>query len=346
MPVIDDILKTAREAGASDVHITVGVSPKMCVNGSLLSMDYYPKMLPADTLEALLSIMSEAQRERFEETGEFTMSYSEETGRYRVSVYKQRGLVALAIRLVNGTIPSMEELGIPDSVAALYQKKKGLIVVTGQSGSGTTTTLAALIDSINRNREVHILTIENPIEYVHLHQNAVVDQREIGTDTESTALALHAAMRENADVIMLGELQDVETIEAAITAAETGHLVLAEFHINGAANTIERLVEAFPIERQEQIRRRLSSTLEAVVSQRLLETEEQSRIAAFEVLLMNQTVRKIIREGKFTALVPAMQANKKSGMMSMEDAVKLLFAEGKISKQTAVEVLQDVIEGK
>ena len=230
MPTIEEILRAAKEAGASDVHLTVGIPPKMRVNGNLITMDY-PKMLPADTLEVLVNIMTEVQRERFEERGEYDMSFSiPNCGRYRVNAYKQRGSVALAFRLVGTKVPSPEELGVPESVIDLYQRKRGLVLVTGPTGSGKSTTLAAIIDKINNNRDAHVITLEDPIEYLHQHKMSMVNQREIGIDSNNYANALRAALREDPDVILVGEMRDFETISVAITAAETGHLVLSTLH--------------------------------------------------------------------------------------------------------------------
>ena len=230
MPIIEDILKDAKDAGASDVHLTVGIPPKMRVNGDLITMNY-SKMMPGDTLDILISILTDGQREKFEERGEFDFSFSiPHLGRYRVNAYKQRGSVAMAFRLVGTQIPSPESLGVPESVVELYQRKRGLILVTGPTGSGKSTTLAAIIDKVNNNRDAHVITLEDPIEYLHQHKMAMVNQREMGLDSNSYANALRAALREDPDVILVGEMRDFETISVAITAAETGHLVLSTLH--------------------------------------------------------------------------------------------------------------------
>jgi len=276
MPTIEEILRAAKEAGASDVHLTVGIPPKMRVNGNLITMDY-PRMLPADTLEVLVNIMTEVQRERFEERGEYDMSFSiPNCGRYRVNAYKQRGSVALAFRLVGTVVPSPEELGVPESVVELYQRKRGLVLVTGPTGSGKSTTLAAIIDKINNNRDAHVITLEDPIEYLHQHKMSMVNQREIGIDSNNYANALRAALREDPDVILVGEMRDFETISVAITAAETGHLVLSTLHTIGAASTVDRVIDVFPPHQQQQIRVQLSNTLEAVISQQLIPTADDN----------------------------------------------------------------------
>ena len=342
MATIREILQTASENKASDVHITVGIPPKMRVNGKLKTMPF-ERMLPGDTLEVLLSVMSEAQKERFEERGELDFSYSiPELGRYRVNAFKQRGTVALAFRLVSSEIPSPESLGVPESVIDLYQSKRGLVLVTGPTGSGKSTTLAAIIDKANHNRDAHIITLEDPIEYLHRHDLSIVNQREIGLDSHSYANALRAALREDPDVILVGEMRDFETISVAITAAETGHLVLSTLHTIGAASTVDRVIDVFPPHQQQQIRVQFANTLEAVVSQQLLPKADGSgRIAAFEVLHSNNAVRNLIREGKSHQLTSVMQTNRKLGMITMDDSIQQLYFEGKITKETAIQFAVD-----
>ena len=343
MATIEEILTAAKEAGASDVHLTVGIPPKMRVNGNLVTMDF-PKMLPADTLDVVLSIMTESQRDRYEEKGEYDMSYSiPNIARYRVNVFKQRGSAALAFRVVGTEIPSPEKLGVPESVVDLYQRKRGLILVTGPTGSGKSTTLAAIIDKVNNNRDAHIITLEDPIEYLHQHKMSMVNQREIGLDTENYANALRAALREDPDVILVGEMRDFETISVAITAAETGHLVLSTLHTIGAASTIDRVIDVFPPHQQQQIRVQLSNVLEAVISQQLIPTSDgRGRCAAFEVMHANHAVRNLIREGKSHQLMSVMQTNRKIGMITMDDAILQLYYDGKIDRELAIQFAQDV----
>ncbi len=338
MVTVEELLRTAKEAGASDVHITVGIPPKMRVNGKLVAMNY-PRMMPADTLQAVLEIMNETQREKFEERGEYDMSFSiPELGRFRVNAFKQRGTVALALRLVGTRVPDVKELGIPDSVVDLYNRKRGLILVTGPTGSGKSTTLAALIDTINKNREAHVITLEDPIEYLHRHDKSMVNQREIGLDTESYAHALRAALREDPDVILVGEMRDFETISVAITAAETGHLVLSTLHTLGAASTVDRIIDVFPPHQQQQIRVQFANVLEAVVSQQLIpRADGNGRVAAFEVLHANYAVRNMIRDSKSHQLISVMQTNRKQGMITMDEAILQLYSEGVISKEMAVQ---------
>lgn len=339
---VEEVLTKAKQAGASDVHITVGVPPKMRVNGNLITMDY-PKMLPADTLQAVMDIMTEQQREKFEEKGEYDMSFSiRNVGRYRVNAYKQRGSVAIALRLVDTEIPSPESLGVPESVIDLSQRKRGLVLVTGPTGSGKSTTLAAIIDKINNTRDAHIITLEDPIEYLHSHKYSMVNQREIGLDTLSYANALRAALREDPDVILVGEMRDFDTISVAITAAETGHLVLSTLHTIGAASTVDRVIDVFPPHQQQQIRVQLSNVLEAVISQQLIPTADgRSRVAAFEVMHANHAVRNLIREGKSHQLVSVMQTNRKLGMITMDEAIQQLYMEGRISRDMAVQFATD-----
>ncbi len=342
MPNIEDILRVAKDAGASDVHLTVGIPPKMRVYGSLITMDY-PKLLPADTLDILISIMTETQRERFEERGEYDMSFSlPNVGRYRLNAFKQRGSIAMAFRLVGTDIPSPEVLGIPKSIVDLYQRKRGLVLVTGPTGSGKSTTLAAVIDKINSCRDAHIITLEDPIEYLHQHKLSMVNQREIGLDSENYANALRAALREDPDVILIGEMRDFETISVAITAAETGHLVLSTLHTIGAASTVDRVIDVFPPHQQQQIRVQLANVLEAVISQQLIMTADgNGRVAAFEVMHANHAIRNLIREGKSHQIPSIIQTNRKIGMITMDDAIFQLYVDGRIDRDMAVQFAQD-----
>lgn len=342
MPDVRAILKTASDAGASDVHFTVGISPKMRVNGDLLTMPY-DKLTPTDTLNILLEIMNSTQQDIFEKRGELDMSFSlPEIGRFRINAYKQRGSVAIACRLVGSHIPSQQELQIPDQVMSLYTKKRGLVLVTGPTGSGKSSTLAAIIDKINSNLEAHVITLEDPIEYLHNHKASMVNQREIGLDSQSYASALRAALREDPDVILVGEMRDYETISVAITAAETGHLVLSTLHTIGAANTVDRMIDVFPPHQQQQIRIQLSNVLEAVVSQQLLpRMDGNGRVPAFEILQVNHAVRNLIREGKSHQLAAVMQTGRKFGMITMDDAIYELYKDGKISKEIVMQFCID-----
>lgn len=342
MPIIEDILREAKEAGASDVHLTVGLPPKMRVNGNLFTMNY-PKMLPTDTLDILLNIMTENQRERFEEMGEYDMSFSiSGCGRFRVNAYKQRGAVALAFRVVGTVVPTPEELGVPESVIELYRKKRGIILVAGSAGSGKSTTLAALIDKINTNRDAHIITLEDPIEFLHQHKQSMVNQREIGMDSHSYVTALRAAMREDPDVILVGELDDCETISVAIEAAEAGHLVLSTLPTADVVSAVERVIDVFPPHQQQQMRIQFANVVEAVISQQLLPGKDGNcRVAAYEVMRANDAVRNLIRENKAAKLTDIMQNNDAEGMITMDEAVYQLYQNEQISEEVAILFAQD-----
>ncbi|MGN0471900.1 MAG: type IV pilus twitching motility protein PilT [Lachnospiraceae bacterium] len=342
MESIETLLSIAKEAGASDLHITVGVPPKMRVNGTLVTMEF-DKVLPKDSEQVAHEIMSEKQWNAFDERGEYDMSFSiPSLGRYRVNAFKQRSSVALALRLVGTSVPPAEKLGVPESVIDLYQRKRGLVLVTGPTGSGKSTTLASIIDKINNNREAHVITLEDPIEYLHQHKKSMVNQREIGLDTQSYANALRAALREDPDVILVGEMRDYETISVAITAAETGHLVLSTLHTIGAASTVDRVIDVFPPHQQQQIRVQFANVLEAVISQQLIPTADGlGRAAAFEVMHANHAVRNLIREGKSHQLVSVMQTNRKLGMITMDEAILQLYQSGRIDREMAIQFAQD-----
>lgn len=343
MPTIDDILKEAKEAAASDVHLTAGVPPKMRVNGKLLTMKF-PPLLPADTLDILLRMTSEEQREQFEEKGEYDMSLSlTGLGRYRVNAYRQRGSVAMAIRVVGSSVPRIEELGLPKSVMKLSECSRGLILSAGIAGSGKTTTLAALIHKMNEERELHIITIEEPIEYLHEHKASMVNQREIGTDTDSYACALKAARRENPDVIMIGEIGDWETLRLVLEAAETGHVVLSGIDAMGTVNALERIMELCPVHQQAQIRQRIANALEAIVSQQLLPAADGvGQAAAYEIMLAGKETTGLIREGKWSQLPGVMKNCHKKGMMTMAESILQLYNKKQITKDTAVCFAQDL----
>lgn len=339
---VEEILMNATAAGASDVHITVGLPPKMRVNGRLTEMPY-ERMMPDDTREILYSIMNEQQIKLFTDKGEHDFSYSlSGIGRFRVNAFKQRGTCAVALRLVGSDIPAPEVLGIPESVVDLGNRKRGLVLVTGPTGSGKSTTLAAIIDTINKNRDAHIITLEDPIEYLHRHNKSIVNQREIGLDSMSYASALRAALREDPDVILVGEMRDLETIATAITAAETGHLVFSTLHTIGAASTVDRVVDVFPPHQQQQIRVQLADVFEAVISQQLMPTVDgKGRVASFEVLHTTNAVRNLIREGKTHQLNSVIQTNRKMGMITMDDSIQQLYFANRISRDTAIQFAVD-----
>ena len=296
MYLIEEILRTAREAGASDVHLSPGTPPRMRVNGVLSTM-HASKIMPADTLDILIAVLPESQREKFEERGEYDFSFSVPGGgRCRASAYREKDGIALALRLVDTGIPSPGELGIPESVLGLSQRKQGLVLVAGPSGSGKSTTLAAIINQVNEEREALIITLERPVEFLHQHKRSMVNQREIGQDSESYAGALTAALREDPDVILVGDLCDSETADGTIAAAEAGHLVLAGINATSATNAVERVIAMYPPHRQDGIRAQLADALEAVVFQRLISGGDGGRrTAVFEVLPANEETRRLIR---------------------------------------------------
>ena len=332
----------AKDAGASDVHITVGISPKMRVNGKLMVMPF-PVLLPVDTKRICDSMMNDKQKEHFEEKGEWDFSYSiPQMGRYRVNAFRQRGSVAMVLRLVGTIVPTPESLSLPPSVIDLYKMKRGLVLVTGPTGSGKSTTLASLVGKINMDLDAHIITLEDPIEYLHRHARSIVNQREIGIDATSYDLALRSALREDPDVILVGEMRDLETISTAITAAETGHLVLSTLHTIGAAATIERIIDVFPPHQQEQIRTQLANVLVSVVSQQLVPTvDKRGRVAAFEVMHATPAIRNLIRENKTHQIATSIQTSRRLGMITMDDALVELYMKGKIDRDEALNFAQD-----
>ena len=339
---IDDFLIKAKSMGASDLHITVGVAPTCRVNGKLIAME--PEVLRTNDTEQLLEpLFHEHTKEVFDRKGEVDLSYSiAGVGRYRVNIFRQRGSYAAVIRLVTSKIPKPQELSIPASVVELTKKTRGLVLVTGPTGSGKSTTLASLIDVINANQSAHVITLEDPIEYLYSHKNAIVNQREIGLDSMSFAGAIRSALREDPDVIMVGEMRDLDTISIAITAAETGHLVFSTLHTIGASYTIDRVIDVFPPHQQQQIRIQLSSVLECIISQQLIPTADgRGRVAAFEVMHVTPAIRNLIREQKTHQIESIIQINKKIGMQTMDDAILELYLRGIISAENANHFAKD-----
>lgn len=335
---IVELLKLAHSNKASDVHITVGVPPVFRINGKLVHVQNVEKMLPKDTEKVAIELLTDKQFNRLKEQGEIDLSYAiHGIGRFRVNVYSQRGSYSIALRPIPLEIPKPDELGLPDVLNTLADKKRGLILVTGPTGSGKSTTLATMIDHINENRKCHVLTLEDPIEYLHRHKNSIINQREIGYDTNSYSTALRAALRQDPDVILIGEMRDLETISIAVTAAETGHLVLATLHTIGAVSTVDRIIDVFPAEQQQQIRVQLGSVLQGVVSQQLVRRQDGSgRIGAFEIMLCNQAVRNLIREGKSHQLLSSIQTGRKMGMISMDASLVELYKNQYITVEEAM----------
>ena len=343
MSRFDDILKIAVEQNASDIHMTVGIPPTVRTDGALKSLGG-DKLKPEDTKAIALDLLSEQLYRQLEQTGEVDLAYSvPNMGRFRVNVFMQRGSIALAARILNIEIPTPQSLGIPASVIDVTKKQRGLVLVTGPTGSGKSTTLASLINLLNENYPYHIITLEDPIEYLHRHKKSIVNQREMGSDTGSYATGLRAALREDPDVILVGEMRDLETISIAVTAAETGHLVFSTLHTVGAANTIDRIIDVFPPHQQQQIRTQLADVLVSVVSQQLIMHKTgKGRCAAIEVMHVNAAIRNLIREAKTYQIPTVMQTNKKAGMQTMEDAICDLYAKNLISSADAMRYAQDV----
>lgn len=338
----------AKERGASDLHINVGSRPAMRIHNELVRMEDQEKLTPDDTKELLFSLMNDSQVEKLQQTGECDFSFGRpQIGRFRVNVYRQRGTYAAAIRIMHTEVPKPEEIGLPQSIIQLTRKRSGLVLVTGPTGCGKSTTLASLIQRINDTRNAHILTLEDPIEYLYRHNLSIVDQREIGLDTESFAAALRAALREDPDVILVGEMRDLETISIAVTAAETGHLVFSTLHTIGAAPTIDRIIDVFPEGQKEQIRVQLSSVLESVISQRLVERADgQGRVALFEIMHVNNAVRNLIRDNKIFQIPGIIQTSSKQGMITMDESLQLAYNKGIISKETLLYYASDPLRAR
>ena len=342
-PQLIEMLQQSKNIGASDLHIAVATPPLVRINNELHPLEGQPRLMPPDTERILFSIMDEAHKREIAEAGEVDMAFGlPEIGRFRVNVYRQRGSYAGAIRLMHSTVPDAESIGLPETVIDLYKRKSGLVLVTGPTGSGKSTTLAALIKKINQNRYAHVLTLEDPIEYLYRHDKSLVDQREIGLDSRSFAAALRAALREDPDVILVGEMRDLETISTAITAAETGHLVFSSLHTTGAAATIDRIIDVFPEGQKDQIRTQLAMVLESVVSQRLVpRADGAGRIACFEIMHCTPAIRSMIRENKTYQITGTIQTSRKLGMITMDDALIEEVNKGTISKETAIEFASD-----
>lgn len=327
-------LKTI-DMGASDLHITVGIPPTIRINGDLEPI-VSEKLMPDDTKDLVYQILDERHKVTIEEKGEVDFSHTlTGKGRFRVNAYKQRNSYGMALRVINSDVPSTDELGLPVSVKELARKRRGLVLVTGPTGSGKSTTLAAMINQINEERACHIMTLEDPIEYLHRHKNSIVNQREIGQDSLSFANGLRASLRQDPDVILVGEMRDLETISIAITAAETGHLVFSTLHTLGSAKTIDRVIDVFPPHQQHQIRTQLSSVMEGVISQQLLpKTHRDGRVAAFEVMTGTPAIKSLIREGKTHQMESSIQTGGKYGMQTMDSSLMNLYNKGVITRET------------
>ncbi len=339
MTTILDILEKAVAEGASDVFIVTGLSLSYRKNGVIVLKEG-EKLMPPDTEKLVQEIYELADNRnisRVMETGDDDFSFAvPKLSRFRVSAYKQRGTLSAVIRVITFKMPDPNELGIPQTIINFGQLSKGMVLVTGSAGSGKSTTLACMIDSINRTRSTHIITLEDPIEYLHRHNKSIVSQREIDVDTESYVTALRAALRQSPDVILLGEMRDYETISVAMTAAETGHLLFSTLHTIGAANTINRIMDVFPAEQQHQIAVQLATVLDAVVSQQLVPTVDGQVVPAFEIMVMTPAIRNMIRENKVYQIDGFIHSSG-SSMVAMDTSLQRLYKEGRITKETAIE---------
>jgi len=342
---IDELLLDAYAHRASDLHISVNSPPILRIDGKLTPYGKVP-LKSTETKKMAQHLMGESDWESFIEHGELDFSYAiENSVRFRVNVYQQRQQVSFVARVIPNRIPTIEQLNLPSIIKQLSSKPQGLILVTGPTGSGKSTTLAAMIDYINRHMAKHIVTLEDPIEYIHDHHQSIVHQREIGLDTESFARGLRAVLRQDPDVILVGEMRDLETISTAITAAETGHLVLATLHTNSASETINRIIDVFPAYQQAQIRTQLASVLEAVISQRLfLQSDGAGRIVATEILMNHPSVANLIRSEKIEQIQNVMQTSRTQGMHTLAMSINSLLSSGKINREDAQPYLLKVGE--
>ena len=335
------------ERNASDVHLTVGMPPTYRIDGILVSL-VEKRLTSEDTYYLVKQALDETRLNKLNETGEIDFSYSiPSVGRFRVNAFKQRGSYAMVLRIIPLEIPLMAELGLPTVLNDLSKLPRGLILVTGPTGSGKTTTLASIINKINSERKCHIITLEDPLEYLHKHKKSIVNQREVGSDTQNFANGLRGALREDPDVILVGEMRDLETISTAITAAETGHLVLSTLHTNGAAKTVDRIIDVFPPYQQQQIRVQLASVIEAVISQQLLlKASGIGRIAAHEVMLATPAIRNLIREGKNHQIDTSIQTSGALNMQTMDTSLANLYKRGEITKEMAISQAYNIDEIK
>ena len=349
---IDDLLRTAMERKASDLHLKVGNYPHLRVDGELIPLTDQPRISAEDMLNMAFSMMSNRQKQKFKETAELDMAYGVAgLGRFRVNVFQQRGNVGLVLRVIPTKIRALEELYLPKIIDRICEEARGLVLVTGVTGSGKSTTLAAMIDRINSTRAEHIITIEDPIEFVHQNKSCLVNQREVHSDTQSFSNALRAALREDPDVVLIGEMRDLETVESALRIAETGHLTFGTLHTNSAASTINRIIDVFPSHQQSQIRAQLSLVLEGILCQSLLpRVGGQGRAMAMEILVPNAAVRNLIREDKIHQVYSAMQSGQdKFGMQTFNQSLATLYFQKVITLETALQrssmpdELQDMI---
>lgn len=341
---IDEVLTKLGEMDGSDLHITVGVPPTIRLHGHLTPLEGYETLVADDTRDLLMPIMNDDQRKRLDDTWECDFSYTVPTvARFRVNIYFQKNSMAAAFRIIPIKIKTIEELNLPPVLREIAHKTRGFVVVTGPTGSGKSTTLAAMINEINSTRNEHIMSIEDPIEFLHNHNQSLINQREVGFDTKSFQNALKYVLRQDPDIILVGEMRDLETISAALTAAETGHLVFATLHTQDAPQTIDRIIDVFPPHQQEQVRIQLAGALQGVVAQQLLPTKDgDGRVCALEILAPTPAVRNLIREGKTHQIYSIIQTGQKYGMQTMDAAIADLYNRGKISNDVAMSKAHDV----
>ena len=342
---IDELLETVVENNASDLHMCAGLPPVMRVDGELKAMRYTP-ITPEVSQRLIYDVLTDDQIQRFETDLELDCSYQlRKVARFRVNVFKDRGTVASALRLIPTKIPSIQQLGLPPVIEKLAHRPRGLLLVTGPTGSGKSTTLASMINQINQERADHIITIEDPIEYLHTHKKCIINQRELGQDTHSFNNALRASLREDPDALLVGEMRDLETMKLAITCAETGHLVMGTLHTNSAAESVDRMIDVFPPEEQEQVRVQLSNNLIGVLSQQLLpRAGAPGRVAAIEVMVANSAIRNLIRENKAHQMTSMIQTGASDGMQTMDQALRDLVQQSLVTYELAMQRAQNPAE--
>jgi len=340
---VQEFLSTLLDLDGSDLHLTAGAPPTVRVHGDLVRLENYPPLDPETLRQLIYSILPQRHREHFEQNLELDTSYSlPGKARFRVNVYQQRDAMGAAFRLIPFEIRTLEQLGLPVNLSDMARLPRGLVLVTGPTGSGKSTTLAAMVDIVNQERPCHIMTVEDPIEYLHHHKTSLVNQREVGADTKSFSEALKHVLRQDPDVVLVGEMRDLETISTAVTAAETGHLVFATLHTQDAPQTIDRIIDAFPPHQQQQIRVQLSTTLQGVITQQLLQTwDGKGRVCVCEVLVATPAIRHLIREGKVHQIYSSMQAGGRYGMRTMDQGLAALVQSGKISFELALQRCHD-----
>ena len=341
MPVnLRALLEEMIEKDASDLHLVAGERPKVRVDGDIVNASSEEVLTPKDTLSLAYSVLTENQKKRFETENELDFSFGiQNLARFRGNVFKQRGCVSVVIRQIPFNVKTFSELGLPNVVAQLADRPRGLVLVTGPTGSGKSTTLAAMIDKINKELKGHIITVEDPIEFIHRHQACIVNQREVGTDTNSFQAALKYALRQDPDVVLVGEMRDLETIQAALTIAETGHLAFATLHTNSAAESINRIIDVFPSHQQSQVRAQLAFVLEGVLTQTLLQRAKgRGRVMAAEIMICTPAIRALIRDDKVHQIESSMQAGKKFGMQTLNDALYQLYMSREVTKDECLRV--------